>query len=536
MVNVKNKYTLPNNWIWTTLEEVLLKLTDGSHNPPEKRDKGIPMLSAQNITNNRITFENVRYISHEDFAYEYERTNIEEGDVLLTIVGSIGRAAFVSESIKQEFAIQRSVALLKPSNLLNGRYLMYAIQAPFFQKELESNAKGTAQKGVYLGILKSFPIPLPPLNEQYRIVEKIEELFSEIDHVEISLYEIKKRIDFYWQTILHSSFCGKSSKKWRAETINNDSKSSNSIYKIPIGWEWKELGLYTEFIGAGSTPKGGRSVYSNSGIPFIRSQNVLHYSLNLDDVVYITSEINEKMSRTKTQVHDVLLNITGASIGRCTYIPDSLTQANVNQHVCIIRTNSSLSYKYLSLYFNSPTIQRLIQEWSSGATREALTLNQIRSIPIPICSLEEQKHIVSELESQYTVLEHIRVAIEDKINQIQRLRQSVLNKAFEGRLVPQNPNDEPAFELLKRIKEERIEYTQSKPKYKKVKIKIEKMEQIKSVLDLLKEAQKPLSVKEVWLQSKHRDSIDDFYAELKSISDLIEQSKSKTEILLSLKK
>ena len=116
------------------------------------------------------------------------------------------------------------------------------------------------------------------------------------------------------------------------------------------------------------------------------------------------------------------------------------------------------------------------------------------------------------------------------------LKQSVLNKAFEGRLVSQNPNDEPASELLKRIKAERIEFVQNKPKEKKIKIKIEKMERTKSVLDLLREAQKPVSAKEIWLQSKHWESIDDFYAELKSISDFIEQTKSKTEILLSLKK
>ena len=175
------------------------------------------------------------------------------------------------------------------------------------------------------------------------------------------------------------------------------------------------------------------------------------------------------MSRTQTQINDVLLNIIGASIGRCTYIPDNIEKANVNQHVCIIRTKPTLLYKYLSLYLNSPAIQRLIQEWSSGATRKALTLNQIRSIPIPMCSLEEQEYIVSELESQYSNLEHIRKMLENKINQIQMLKQSVLNKAFDGRLVPQDPNDEPAYELLKRIKEERFDFAQSKPKEKKSK-------------------------------------------------------------------
>lgn len=434
--------------------------------------------------------------------------------------------------IKGKTWVNNHAHIVKTNRCFSQRFMLHYLN----QFDYKDYVNGTTRLKLTQASLKRIPIPVPPLNEQYRIVEKIDELFSEVEHIEASLYDIKERLNFYWQTILHSSFCGNLSRDWRIEETNNSLESPNSIYEIPIEWRWTELGLHTDFIGAGSTPKGGRSIYSHSGIPFIRSQNVLHYSLNLDDVVYITNEINEKMYRTQTQINDVLLNITGASIGRCAYIPDNLMQANVNQHVCIIRTKPALLYKYLSLYLNSPAIQRLIQKWSSGATREALTLSQIRSIPIPICSLEEQGFIVSELESQHTILEHIRETLEKKISQIHMLKQSVLNKAFEGRLVSKNPNDEPASELLKRIKAERIKFVQNKPKEKKVKIKIGKMERTKSVLDLLKEAQKPVSAKEIWQQSKHWESIDDFYAELKSICDSIEQTKSKTEILLSLKK
>jgi len=190
----------------------------------------------------------------------------------------------------------------------------------------------------------------------------------------------------------------------------------------------------------------------------------------------------------------------------------------------------------LALYLNSPKIQRLIQEWSSGATREALTLSQINDIPIPVCSLTEQELIVAELESQYTVLENVKETITKKLSQIDVLKQSILSKAFTGKLVPQNPNDKQASELLKKIKEERLEFLKNKPIVKKVKNKTIKMERTKSVLELLQEAQYPIPAKDVWQQSKHWESIDDFYAELKSISDLIEQIKSKTEILLSLKK
>lgn len=506
----QNENNLPEGWIKVHLGEVIT-LEYGKSLIALDREKG----------KYKVWGSNGIVGTHDDF--------LIEGPVI--IVGRKGSVGTVNYSQENCWPIDTSY-YINSIKSLSSQFIFYLLK----HINLSDLDKSTTIPGLNRESAYRQKVLLPPLNEQYRIVEKIEELFSEIEHVEASLNDIKKRLDFYWRTILYSSFCGNLSREWRAEEINSNPESSNSTHEIPVGWELSELGLYTDFIGAGSTPKGGRSIYIHSGIPFIRSQNVSHYSLNLDDVVYITNEINEKMFRTQTHINDVLLNITGASIGRCAYIPANIAKANVNQHVCIIRTNSSLSYKYLCLYINSPAIQSLIQEWSSGATREALTLSQIRSIPIPICPLEEQEHIVSELESQHTILEHIRKMLENKINQIQVLKQSVLNKAFEGRLVSQDPNDESASELLKRIKEERLDFTQKKPKENKVKIKIEKMERIKSVLDLLKEAQKPVSAKEVWQQSKHWESIDDFYAELKSISDLIEQTKSKTEIILSLKK
>lgn len=510
MSNRLKNNKLPKGWIETSLGEIIT-LEYGKSLTASNREKG----------QYNVWGSNGIVGSHNDF--------LIEGPVI--IVGRKGSVGTIHYSYERCWPIDTTY-YIDTIDSLSSRFLYYMLG----YLNLANLDKSTTIPGLNRESIYSQRVILPPLNEQYRIVEKIEELFSEIEHVETSLHDIKKRLDFYWQTILHSSFCGNLLRNSQVEEICYSSESIDSFYEIPIGWEWTVLGSHTDFIGAGSTPKGGRNIYTHSGIPFIRSQNVLHYSLNLDDVVYITNEINEKMFRTQTQINDVLLNITGASIGRCAYIPDSLALANVNQHVCIIRTKPTLLYKYLSLYLNSPAIQRLIQEWSSGATREALTLSQIRCIPIPICSLEEQEFIVSELESQHTVLEHIRGALEKKIDQIQLLKQSVLNKAFEGRLVSQNPNDEPASELLKRIKAERIDLLQNKPKDKKVKIKIKKMERTKSVLDLLKEAQKPISAKEVWLKSKHWKSIDDFYAELKSISDSIEQTKSKTEILLSLKK
>ena len=162
---------LPNSWSWASLKEISLSISDGSHNPPSDKGFGIPLLSAANVNDNSILINRAsRWITNEEWEIENQRTHIEVGDVLLTIVGSIGRSAVVQTD--KLFALQRSVAVIKPC-LINPLYLMYVFQAPQIQKWLNDNSKGTAQKGIYLNALSLMPIPIPPLVEQSRIVKQI---------------------------------------------------------------------------------------------------------------------------------------------------------------------------------------------------------------------------------------------------------------------------------------------------------------------------------------------------------------------------
>lgn len=131
-----------SEWRRTTLKDVVSKLVDGSHNPPAKQDKGLPMLSARNVENGSIVFDEYRYIEPSAFEQENNRTRVTAGDVLLTIVGTIGRAAVVPQGL-QPFALQRSVAVLTPKADLLSRFLCYQLQAPAVQKFFDENARGS---------------------------------------------------------------------------------------------------------------------------------------------------------------------------------------------------------------------------------------------------------------------------------------------------------------------------------------------------------------------------------------------------------
>ena len=172
---------LSDGWSWASLREISLSISDGSHNPPPDNGSGIPLLSAANINDNSILMNEIsRWITNEEWKIENQRTNIEVGDVLLTIVGSIGRSAVVQNN--NHFALQRSVAVIKPY-LINPLYLMHIVQSPQIQKWLNDNSKGTAQKGIYLNALSLMTIPIPPLAEQVRIVEQISSVYNQLNKI-----------------------------------------------------------------------------------------------------------------------------------------------------------------------------------------------------------------------------------------------------------------------------------------------------------------------------------------------------------------
>ena len=322
-------------------------------------------------------------------------------------------------------------------------FVYYYFQSVDYWRQVSEGQVGIGQPNVNGTTLSNILVPLPPLPEQRRIVAKLEKLLAKVEASQKRLERIPTILKRFRQSVLAAACSGRLTEDWRSGR--------------EVVWGETTIGEVEEFIGSGITPKGGRSVYVSSGIPFIRSQNVYPSGLVLDDVAYITPEIHRSMSRTHIRPFDVLLNITGASIGRSTVVPGRFKVGNVNQHVCIIRVKPVLSPRFLSLFLNSPLGQGLIFETQNGVTREGLNYGQIRSFVVPLPSIEEQNEIVRRADALLEIADKIEGRYEKAKTQVEKLAQSILAKAFCGELVPQNPNDEPASALLERVKQERQE-------------------------------------------------------------------------------
>lgn len=195
---------------------------------------------------------------------------------------------------------------------------------------------------------------------------------------------------------------------------------------------------YTTKVGSGVTPKGGAESYLSSGIPLFRSQNVHNFGFLMDDIAYISEETDEQMSGSRVLPGDVLLNITGASIGRCFFTSDDFERGNVNQHVCIIRPNQRVvKSSFLHYLLISNKGQMYIDLSQTGANRQGLTIEEIRNFSFDIPSVVEQQRIVDYLDKKLAAIDHRVEVLEKEKDVYARLKKSVINQAVTRGL---NPN------------------------------------------------------------------------------------------------
>lgn len=315
--------------------------------------------------------------------------------IVISAVGARCGKCFLANG-KWRAIANTHVVLPKPDKA-NVRFLWYLLNDESFWVK-----GGTAQPFVKVGDSLKKQIVLPPLEEQERIVK----LLDEADALRKLRAQADQRTANLIPALFHKMFDGSKFKSVR-------------------------IGELTSLVTSGSTPKGGNEVYVNEGPYFIRSQNVRMNQLDLSDVACLPKEVHEQMARTKVASGDVLLNITGASIGRVTWVDKLDREANVSQHVCLIRPKSELlNAVYLSVFISLPTTQNFILKIQSGASRQALNHQQVRALEIPLPPSSLQK----EFAQRVSEIRELEVEQATSRAKLDSLFQSMLHRAFRGEL------------------------------------------------------------------------------------------------------
>lgn len=398
---------MKEGWTYKKLGEVCVKITDGSHNPPKGvvRSNNI-MLSSQNVQNGFLDMSSVRYLSDADFMFENQRTKASKGDVLLTIVGTIGRTC-VLKGDEGNITFQRSVAILKPSKEILSYYLMYYLLSQ--SSRLNTKAQGAAQKGIYLKQLGAYDISYPSIEEQQRIVSRLDAAFAHIDKLKAN------------------------AEKQLSEARVLFQKALTKAMEPKVGWEAKKIKDISLLITKGSSPKWQGNSYVNSGgILFVTSENVRESYLEFNPAKYVDNSFNIKQRRSILKKNDVLVNIVGASIGRAAVFDIDVENANINQAVCLIRLDKNkLLPQYLCLFLNSEHAFNQYASMIKDTARANLSLDNIGCLEIGVPSLSEQQRIVSRLDAISAHIRELEDVLQKTIAECDALKQALLRKVFE---------------------------------------------------------------------------------------------------------
>jgi type I restriction enzyme S subunit len=296
--------------------------------------------------------------------------------------------------------------------------------------------------------MRPIPFPLPPLAEQKRIVAKVDELMGLCDELEGQQQERELRKSVLVRSSL-SRFAESPTRENLGYLFHNSydippSELRKSILTLAVQgllvahdsesavWETRKLKDLTTKIGSGSTPSGGKESYQASGVPLIRSMNVHFGGFVRQGLAFLNDEQAEKLKNVAVKADDVLLNITGASIGRVATAPRNMEGARVNQHVCIVRPTSAITPQFLELFLASPVVQNLIDAVQVGATREALTKTMIEQFEIPVPSVGEQRRIVAKVDQLMALVDELERQQEASREKASKLLDAIVQEMTSG--------------------------------------------------------------------------------------------------------
>ncbi len=383
----------------------------------------IPYIATKDVdaTFKTINYNNGMYVKTEDKSFKRAPCN----SVLLCIEG--GSAGKKIAFTNQEVCFINKLCCFY-SNIVNNKFLFYYMQSPSFTEEFKNHISGLIG-GVSISEIKGFSFVFAPIEEQEKIVTYLDEKCVEIDTV---IEKTKATIEEY-KKLKQSVITQAVTKGIRPNRPMKDS-GIEWIGEISENWSVGKIKYGVTKVGSGKTPYGGAESYPDEGVLFLRSQNIYDTGLVLDSPTYITAETDDEMKNTRVRPNDVLLNITGGSIGRCCVFPEHLLTANVNQHVSIIRVNNNVFMpQYIHYYWLSRLGKMSINLFQTGGNREGMSADAIKNSPIVMIPLDEQKEIVDYLGKKCSEIDELIAKKTSLLSELESYKKSLIYEYVTGK-------------------------------------------------------------------------------------------------------
>lgn len=488
----------PSGWVLTRLEEVTIPVN--TLNPSDTPQKEISYLDIGSINNELGLIEQPKVILGVDAPSRARQVVIPGDTIYSTVRPYLQAIAMVPTNLMNPIA-STGFCVLRPNEGINKKFLFYFVRSDQFLQEIVPLQRGVSYPAVRSKDVLSRDIPLPPSNEQNRIIDKLEELFSELDTGVKELKSAQVKLTQYRQSLLKSAVEGSLTQQWReansgsiqetgeqlldrilterrerweeqklAEFKAKDKKppknwqakypepvkpDTQGLPELPSGWVWASLSQLVELIQIG--PFGSllhKSDYISGGIPLINPTHINNLKIEPDTNLTVTEEKLSDLQRYVMSEGDIVIGRRG-EMGRCALVSDVEKGWLCGTGSLFIRLLKSLNPEFYTWVLSSKRTKDFLAEFSVGTTMQNLNQKILHSIPVPLLPMAEQIAASDILHAEYERIDNQLAGIQVTLNQSEAQRKNILKAAFSGQLVSQDSNDEPASVLLKKIKEER---------------------------------------------------------------------------------
>lgn len=503
---MNNCINLPVNWQESSIEKIIGDngiFIDGDWIESKDQDPtgDIRLIQLADIGDGNFRNKSNRFLTLQK-AKELNCTFLNLGDVLLArMPDPLGRAClFPGDSKRCVTAVD--VCIIRPGcDSVSNRWLMYAINSSAFRAEIEKQQSGSTRKRISRSNLAKLFLPIPPLKEQNRIVGKVEELFTKLDAGVASLEKVRAQLKRYRQAALKAAFSGQLTVEWRQTNSGvgaglscpNESKISDvhkgantapfggqtnqirqdrrmicaalqngNLPDLPAGWEWIKLEDISEEI-----EKINPRLKPNLEFFYLDIASINNTVQKVTEPKKYIGGNAPSRARQLIKSDDILFSTVRTYLKNIALVDSKYDGQIASTGFCIIRIKEPHNKKYYFHLVQTNLFLNPLTEMQRGTSYPAVRDSDVFAQIVPLPSPDEQNRIVSEIERRFSVADEVEKTVENALKQARRLRQSILKRAFEGKLVPQDPNDEPAEKLLERIRAEKAKMAETKKMRKK---------------------------------------------------------------------
>ncbi|WP_218396213.1 restriction endonuclease subunit S [Alteromonas lipotrueae] len=557
---MSNNINLPQGWEVSQIGEVCEPSQYG-YTAKAGTKGNYHYLRTTDITKSELDWSNVPFCEISD--EEATKYLLKDNDVVISRAGSIGYSYLISKAKKSVFASY----LIRFRPLLNPKYFRYFLDSQQYWNAISAGSSGIAVQNVNAKTLSLIDLPIAPEKEQARIVERLDELFSELDAGVNELKSAQKKLTLYRHSLLKSAVEGVLTQKWRNENKERIDETgaelleriliehkerwvqqkleefkakdktlpknwqdkysapikpdASKLPELPQGWAWASLSQLVEIIQIG--PFGSllhKSDYISGGIPLINPTHIKNLAIEPDNNLTITEEKRVALNKYVMSEGDIIIGRRG-EMGRCALVTDKENGWLCGTGSLFVRLLKSLNPEFYTWVLSSKRTKDYLAEVSVGTTMQNLNQKILHSIPVPLLSKAEQIAASEILHNEYERIDRQIQDIEIALKQSNAQRKNILKSAFSGQLVSQDTNDEPASVLLEKIKKEREELAkQAKPK--KTRQPKKKVNMMDTLLEVLTAEDRWIDAQEAFkkcgiVDGTSTDRVEEIYTELRKL-------------------